>query len=136
MLFTYSWARHLPLSMVNTLNWEKTHFSFACEYKLQIAYWSGVGDFVQLLLSVLGANLTWTCAGTVHAATVIVNQYICYSYSVWETELPWCHQSPLAVKIFPLILSQRILSLEWRGWMKASHLGLGAPKSLNITLTI
>ena len=48
---------------------------------------------------------------------------------VWKTLFPWSHPLPLALRIF-LLLPHNSLSLEGRGLMKASHLGLSSSKSL------
>lgn len=46
--------------------------------------------------------------------------------------LPWSHRPPLTPVVFPAYLLHRFLSLERKGLIKTTDLGLRAPKSLTL----
>jgi hypothetical protein len=78
MLAIYFWARSLTWSMVNIsreISLDKTGFSFAGGYQLQIASWLGVRVHVYLPLSVLESHLAWICADLRHATMVSVSSH-------------------------------------------------------------
>lgn len=69
---------------------------------------------VYSLLSVLGSHLAGTCACPVHVATVSVSSCVRQSCCVRKTPFPWCHPSPLPLRIFRPPLPCCSLSLEGR----------------------
>lgn len=66
------------------------------------------------------------CACCHHLCKLISGQFWC----VWKTLFPRSHPFPLVLKIFSPPLPHISSNFEWRGLMKACHLGTSVPKSL------
>lgn len=124
------WA--LPWSMAHTLSgtpFEKTDFPFTSGYQFQKASWLGVEAHVYFPLWVLGPHFTWTSVSSPCASTVSVYSQELQS-CIWKTLFfgllchLWLSQSfCLLFYIDPWALKGGVL-------IKASHLGLSAPKPL------
>ena len=105
---TYCWIWGLPWSVVYILSegsLEKTNFSFANYCQLELCcHLVRVGIYVHLSFSVLGPYLAWTCALSLHSASIAVSSYVYQLFCVWKTVLSWRHLFPLVLTIFLLPL--------------------------------
>lgn len=110
---------------------EKTNLSFASGCHLEAVSWFlEVGGVCSCPGLDAGSLSAWSCVDPPHAAMVSMSSYMYQSCCIWK--FPWCHLSPLALLIFPLPLLHSSLSLEERGLMKSSHLGLRVPRTVTL----
>lgn len=101
---------------------EKTDFSFAGGYQLQIASWLGVGSHVYTHILVQALHLTWPVHVSWACAAVSVSFSVCRSCCVSKT-------ISLESGFYSLpTFSSVLLSEHW--WLSWTHLGLSVPESL------
>jgi hypothetical protein len=83
---------------------------------------------------VLGLPLLWIHAGTVHAEMASVSLYAVYQLCL-EGIVSLVSLISLVLTIFLLLLLHSPLSLERKGLMKTSHLGLSVPRPFILDTT-
>lgn len=112
---------------------EKTDFPLSISFQLQVASWLGVGPYIH------SPFLYWNfcvvsivCTGLMCSITISVSLHMYQFCYVWKVVFPWHHPPSIALIIFLPPLCHRSLTLEGRGLIKTSHLGLSAPNSLTL----
>lgn len=110
----------------------KTDFLFPSRHQLLIVSWLGVSLYAHLPFSMLGICLVWISARPVHAVTTFfLNSYVHQSYYVWKIPFPWNHLLYLLKSFHLFSINPWALGTGAWFFLKKSHLGLGAPKSLS-----
>lgn len=123
MLANYSYAWHLPCSVVDIFNdtKEKTNFPFLSSCHLQLASWV-VWDLVSTFFS--------QCWDPVHlnpvqllcmcVIEVSLSSYEYWSCSICKMLFPWNHLPPLLRIIFSHLFHINLLSLRGGTWWRMS----------------